>query len=120
MEKRYEKCFPRDAENKVIDGVGRWIDGKKNRWKWYYHSASRCIFTKHNDTYWRQYVKVANGNHVTNGTLFQLSPQLAQSLPQSSQRCTIIKTHNRIRFKGCAEDMDVDESDDTEEEFHKF
>ena len=59
------------------------------------------------------------GGIIGNGSLFQFS-NLSFSLPPTSQRCTVIRDHNRIRLKGYAPDRQIPRPSTEEKEDRKM
>ena len=117
--KAMRQSFPRDDHGNIIDGVGEWTDNRRNKWKWFYHPTSRSIFTKHNDTYWKRYIPNSPGGRIGNGTLFKFY-NLSFSLPHNSQRCTIVRDHNKVRLKGFSSDLPTEEPPELLQEDRKM
>ena len=90
-------------ENQLSSPLGAWIDNKADTWQWFYLPSTKQVFNRHGRR-WKVYTRHFHNVQVKKGTLFKYDTD-ALLLPNSAQRATIIRQHNKIRLQGWNTDV---------------
>ena len=105
--KALKRCFMRGVDLHLLPTMrlGRWNDGKKNEWNWFFLRRTQKVFQRTSNTRWRVYRRIGRGTLGAQPAFTYMSDSFGK--PSQALRCTMyVDTNGQLRMSGSGRDID--------------